>query len=426
MSCKIRKNKKNIVLNHPPAMSVAPPREEDKHVTVKEHFDSCMKEFESSILESTLDSTSAEYQALVLRLLSDLALMWHRLEAAGALSVNDELDDLTTSTVEMLITPFVVADLHQRRLAEDDDVPAAPSSSSSRGSSSLPSSAKRASALTVSLFYFDVFLKLMIQIGLTTERDCEVNCRFNSADRTRRVENHRAMSELRQQVKDAEDRVRYCAAKSKRMRMLCEADGDVHEERGGEEEEILRDRAVKRLRWAVLCSFQQVQMTSRELQMLDAMSDSQRRQAVEEYQRKIEEARQSGGLGVGRDTYTILPGGMVMTGAPQLQRRALSHAVEQAAMMQDAGVTFREQVRSDVFMDRNRPTMTLDEFAAMEMAEIQRQMDAQSATQALQQEEDERLGPEGMEERQRQYDSWWADWKDANPAIGISTKGNYS
>jgi hypothetical protein len=412
---------------------------QQRSVTVKEHFDRCMREYETSILDNTtLDSNSTAFQSKLMILLADLASMWHRLEAAGALSINDELDDLTTNTLEMLVTPFVVADLHQRRLEDSGEEGAEGSPTPSTLSSSYQPAAdsqskRRAKALTVSLFYFEAFLKLMIQVGLTTEKDCELNCRFNAADRMRRVENHRAMSELRQQVKEAEDRVRYAAAKSKRMRMLCEADGDAYEERGGEEEEMLRERAVKRLRWAVLFTFQQVQMTSRELLMLETLTDEQRREAVHDYQRNIEEAKKSGGLGVGRDTYTILPGGVVMTGAPQLQRRAMSQLggggnsnAAAAIAAATAGMTYREQVRGDVYMDRNRPTMTLEEFAAMEMQEIQRQMDAQNDAQARQQEEDERLGPDGIEERQRQYDMYWSNWKDENPAIGISTKGNYT
>ncbi|CUG87575.1 Hypothetical protein, putative [Bodo saltans] len=424
-------------------MSSAPTEQQQKSVTVKEHFDHCMREYDASILDNTtLDSTSTEFQSKLVKLLADLASMWHRLEAAGALSINDELEDLTTNTIEMLMTPFVVADLHQRRLdaVEDEDEGAAngstmaPSSSSSSTSPAVPESLnrKRAKALTVSLFYFESFLKLMIQVGITTDKDCEINCRFSPADRMRRVENHRTMTELRQQLKEAEDRVRYAAAKSKRMRLLCEADGDEYEERGGEEEEMLRDRAVKRLRWAVLFTFQQVQMTSRELQMLETLTDEQRREAVHEYQRNVEEAKRSGGLGVGRDTYTILPGGVVMTGAPQIQRRAMSQLggnnsnTAAAIAAATAGMTYREQVRGEVYMDRNRPTMTLEEFAAMEMQEIQRQMDAQADAAARQQEEDERLGPDGIEERQRQYDMYWSNWKDENPAIGISTKGNYT
>lgn len=387
-------------------------------LTVKEHFDACVAEYDAEVVKSSLSSTDPAFQQRVARLLLDLGRLWHRFEAAGACSINDEIDDLTTSTLSMLITPFIVADLHQRRL------PTAGASPPAQG-------AGRAHALAVSLHYYDAFLKLMVQLGLVSERDAEVGVRFNPNDRTKKIENSRKLAELTKQVEDVDHRIAFTLARSKRMRQLCSDEGDSYEEHGGVEEELLRERAVLRLKWGVQEAFRQCQMSSRELEMLESLSDDQRRSVVNEYQQRLKDAESSGGAGVGRETYTILPGGQIVTGTLHQQRRLAGEVGcmvggSASAPLCTTSATFREQVKNEVFMERNRPTMTLAEFAQMEMAEIDRQMRQQAENAQQAQEEEERLGPEGIEERQRQYDSRWSDWKDDNPPIGISTKGNYS
>lgn len=427
--------------------------------TVKQHFDACVRTYREKVLDSTLDSTDPIFQSIVAQLTAELELVWHTVVTSGVLSPNDELDDVSTGTLSLLLAPFLLADLHQRVVVPAPSRPSqnATSSSSSVGPA-VASSRTRSHSLALSLHHLNRFLQVAVQLGLTTEQDVEQSIVYQPQQRQRKVEMSRAISGYQSTLRSMEHRMAFLVARRKRMqKLIAEEDSaddeeetdqkeakaraaagrggdavDDDAERGAEEDELLREYHLLRLRCAVLESYQSIQLSTRELEMLTTLSDEQRREIVHEYQRQMQES--GGGLGLNRQTYTILPGGSIAPGAVGLRQSSSSSgggAHPQRLLSQQHGITVdgrtvRETIQSEIFMDRNRPTMTLQEFAELEMREIQRQMDDAQEKARWQAEEDAQLGVEGIEERERKKDSAWADWKDDNPPIGLSTKGNYS
>ena len=436
--------------------------------TVKQHYDACIRTYREKVLDSTLSSTDPQFQSVVTQLIAELELVWHTVQGTHVLSPNDELDDVSTGTLSILLTPFVLADLHQRVVLPPQ--PLLSQTSSAAAHSSQTGSRSRSHALALSIHHLQRFLQVAVQLGLATEPDVEQSVVYQPQQRQRRVDMSRAVSGMQSTLRSMESRMSFLAARRQRMKKLIaeEEDSDNDEdrgadeaqeskaraaagkgsdaidedaERGAEEDELLREYHLLRLRCAVLESYQSIQMSTRELEMLTTLTDDQRREIVQEYQKQLQES--GGGLGLQRQTYTILPGGSIAPGAVGLRQAggtstgastissSSSYALPSALLSQQYGITVdgrtvRETIQSEIFMDRNRPTMTLQEFAEMEMREVQRQMQAAQEQGQWQAEEDKRLGPEGMEERDRKKDSAWADWKDDNPPIGLSTKGNYS
>ncbi|KPI87262.1 hypothetical protein ABL78_3657 [Leptomonas seymouri] len=459
-------------------------------VTVKGHFTSLCDDYTSNVLNTNLASTDQLFGASVRRLVIEFEQFWRHLSAVGAFSPNDELDDYSTTALEMLWTPYIVADLYQRiqgparqtsavsanggksgfqraqehgadaermrgeealrhveqRLTEDDQAKQSAGGAAQLSSHSLQEeglrSLTRQEALTRSHAWFKLFFEWMQNVGLVDEKMLDTYSVYRPDQRTQRIELSRTITNLKAAWKVEEDKVGYLHAKRRRMRELMGEDGEAAEETGGEEEEALRERALSRLKWSIYEGCHQLQISSRELGMLEALNPEQRAAISKEYQATMDAVRR-GELSLGRHTYTILPGGMMTAGtADQPQQVRAGDILQSGGITQSISATaaetsialgnvanqrfYRQQVRDELMMDRNAPTMTLQEFAEMEMADIQRQMDEAQERQRQQAEADARLGPEGVEERQRQKDSAWDDWKDDHPAYGLTHKGNYS
>lgn len=228
-----------------------------------------------------------------------------------------------------------------------------------------------------------------------------------------------------------------------------------------ENEELLRERHQLQVKLCAVEGFAIFQMNSRELQLLGSMSEQQKRTAIEAYQLELLSTATSlssgasagnpasaaylnarslfdgsssasasnalslyrfdhdngcwvappgaavsgGSTGGGPANYTILPGGHVIPmGVSSLRQAAYTEA----------------------FIQRNMPTQTLAEFAEGEIAKMQAGQLQAAAAQQQQKDEDERLGEDGIEERERQKQTKWDDWKDNNPVQGISKRGNLS
>ena len=466
------------------------------NTTVKGHFTRLCDDYTTSILNTSLASTDPALAAAVRRLIIEFEQFWSRLSAVGAFSPNDELDDYSTTALEMLWTPYVIADLYQRiqgpvrqsptgsttstdknvsglQTARGQGVPAErmqgeeamrhgeqrreQSDDDGQGRQSASEAARltshglqeeglrsltRQEALARSHAWLKIYFEWMQNVELVDEKTLETYSVYKADQRTQRIELSRTITSLKAAWKAAEDKVGYLRAKRRRMRELMDEDGEAAEETDGEEEEALRERALARLKWAIYEGCHQLQISSRELSMLEALSPDQRAAISKEYQATMDAVRR-GEISLGRHTYTILPGGMMMAGTvDQPQPVRSSDILQSGGITQTLSATpappsmalgnaanqqlYRQHVRDELMVDRNAPTMTLQEFAAMEMADVQRQMDQAKERQQQQAEEDARLGPDGVEERQRQKDSAWDDWKDDHPAYGITNKGNYS
>jgi hypothetical protein len=467
------------------------------NITVKGHFTSLCDDYTTNILNTALASTDPTLNATIRRLIVELEQFWRQLGTVGAFSLNDELDDYSTTALEMLWTPYIIADLYQRIQGPARQTSTVTAGNGNHGASAAEPdqerteermrgedasrsyeqrltcggeqrqsaeeaarltshglqqeglrSLTRQEALARSHAWLKVFFEWMENVELVEEKTLDTFSVYRPDQRTQRVELSRTITSLKAAWKAEEDKVGYLRVKRRRMRELMDEDGEAAEEAGGEEEEALRERALARLRWAIYEGCHQLQISSRELSMLEALNPEQRAAISKEYQATMDAVRR-GELSLGRHTYTILPGGMMTAGTiDQPQQVRASDIVHSGGTTQAIHTTgaavgassttfmalgnasnqqlYRQQVRSELMLDRNAPTMTLQEFAAMEMADIQRQMDEAQARQQQQAEEDARLGPDGVEERQRKKDSAWDDWKDDHPAYGITDKGNYS
>jgi hypothetical protein len=357
--------------------------------------------YKREVLASDLPSTDRSFQQAVSQLIDDFRTLWTRFQKSDKLSKNDEkLDDLTLGTLRCLTLPYFLGDLYQRLVTLTD-----------ASEASEDSERARSKVLAVSEHFFKEFLSLMVDLGVANEREVETQTTYSGNTRTSRVARSREKAELHQKLSETDSGLAYETAKRRRLRELMAEDGDDKEEAGGCDEELFRARETLYLRWCTLDAMAQLDVSSREMDMIGRLDEAQKRLIVQNYQAGIQHFRERKN-DTGRHSYTILPGGLITPGILPPNGQQMQ--------------TFREQVRAEVFLERNRPTMTLEEFAQQEMAEIQRQMDAQAAGEAAQKAEDDRLGTDGIEERERVKQSQWDDWRDANPPIGITTKGNYS
>ncbi|PBJ68626.1 hypothetical protein BCY84_21224 [Trypanosoma cruzi cruzi] len=388
------------------------------NMTVKGRFNELLRQYEEGILGGM---HSGEQSTIARSLIPQFELLWRQMAVMGVVSSNEQLDDLSTSSLELLWIPYIIADLYQRIQGPIPTLEATSSPSSSAPETRNTSDMTREEALTLSKGWYEIFFQWMLDYELVDERTLEKYRNMHPDQRTQRVELSRKRRELEEEKRRYEQQVLYLLAKRKRMQALAEEDGDELEDTNGDEEDALRNRALSRLRWSIYESCQQLQLSFRELEMLQALSLEQR-QAIAIDHQKIIEAVQRGEKSLGRHTYTILPGGLITPGGPIPTTQVGSVAMSSIANQQ----AFRQKVVKDLMVERNPPTMTLQEFAEAEIADVQRRMDASAAAKRQQEEEDERLGPDGVEERQRQRDTRLADWKEDHPPIGKTAKGNYT
>lgn len=224
-------------------------------------------------------------------------------------------------------------------------------------------------------------------------------------------------------------------------------DGDALLDEDSEMAEIRRERAIARLRWGCYELGYTQEGSERELKMLSGLDLQARARISKDYQERLEELKR-GEATQARQTYTILPDGQMMLGTLANPQAVPVRAVQAAgggpvgfapptasssapppplshAEMASRGV-YAQQVRESIMVDRNPPTKTLQEFAEEEMAFAMQQQAQERAAREAQAEEDERLGPDGVEERERVKELKWDDWKEDNPRFGKTSKGNYS
>lgn len=440
-------------------------------------------------------------QHVVRQLIASLELFWHQASHAGIFSSNEDVDEYSTTALQILWIPYLIADVYQRvqdtipigdarapdnRDAaastayisteasamrgvgqsgwlgrKDERMPHEPDAGGESASHTSPPSVtalimttqSRQEALAQSHRWFDLFLEWMQRIALVDDKTIEQYREYRPDQRSTRVELSRRTAELYTRWQTLEQKVHYARAQKRRLRAIMNEEGDEADtsvgarsnresadverqetiDGGADVEEEERECALARLRWSCYDAFHQMQLSSRELTMLESIRPDQRAAIVAEYQQRM---RTPSSASSSRQTYTILPGGQMTMGTlrhPQpipLSQVTQSGAVYSPVVVHNATASgnpslFREQLRSELMMERNAPTMTLQEFAEKEMTAMQRQMDGEARAQAEQAEEDARLGPEGVEERERQKDSRWADWKDDHPAFGPSSKGNF-
>eukprot|EP00758_Cryptobia_borreli_P018241 Tbor_TRINITY_DN6617_c0_g1::TRINITY_DN6617_c0_g1_i1::g.3051::m.3051/K17606/IGBP1, TAP42; immunoglobulin-binding protein 1 len=422
---------------------------EQKHtMTIKQRLEYIIKRYEYNIKENVdeLSTVDPAYQSILQELIDDAQEVWALMRSAGVYSpYTDQLDDLHTFTLQSLMLPYMVGDLWQRVQGSDSSPisdPRRPQSSSSFDVISYGDRNNRPAALANSQKAFKEYIEIAQDLGFVTDKEIEIYDNMNPSHRDARIQLHNRKVELKERMKQLEQKLTYEMVMNKRasrLKRIQENEDDIdgihdgahyssfnnegeqqvqwgedpdndigdEEERGDDTSESKRELIITQLKWCVWDTFQQTQMSKRELEMLGGIPDSIKRQIADQYQENMEQWKNR--ANPGKQTYTILPGGIIAPGAPLTENK-----------------NFREIVKAEMFMQRNLPTMTLEEFAQMEMAQCQKIMEAQKSAKEEEEAENDMLGEDGREEKERQKQAAKDDWRDACPVEGITNKGNYS
>jgi hypothetical protein len=415
------------------------------NVSVSAFHEKCVDDY-NAILDSDIPSASPEAQTRINACCADFGKLMEHMRNAGVLSRNEQYDDMSTQALGLITVPFFLGAVSSRRVTGTDHK-------------------ARKEVLAVSTALLRQFLDGCEMINLLKEDEVETRLDYRALDRTGRLEAHRRKKDLSERLRALEGKIKYEAAKIKRMRRIAledpdsnddsgddperavaarEAEHDRDEDRGGGDggtdgglpDEVLRERHVLLARLCIEEAFETIHMNQREADMLGGMTDEEMKAASESYQTALKEDRTN------KPSTTLhFPGAQVPDAIdPQLARMyysketGVSGAFFQVARSgtnyQVAGCghtePLRQQAYDAVFHDRNQPTMTLEEFAQQEMAFVQDQARIQADNMNREEEEKAMLGPEGIEERDRKKAADWADWKDDNPPVGLTNKGNYS
>ena len=381
---------------------------------------------------------------------------------------------------------------------------------------------QRRRALGVASAYYKEYLQVCLDATLVTETEVDRHSDYRGAgDRQARVQRHRQTKELREQISALDKTIAFGKAKARRMKRIVAADGDIEDGAGdtvvdatagdfnvmgtaggtsrldapsapnaasgaasasapapavldatagdadddGAEDEFedqIRERHVLEAKLCVLESFDSLQMAQQELQMLGALSDTEKAAAVEAYQAQRSAPRDASQIrnvvitGSDRIPAELPRVGMQQSDAALAESDAASLGLTGTAAAQHAtqlltpvgGANYRVlqcghtagvaptgvavdpmqrvDVRAQAFQNRNMPTQSLEEFAEGEMAFMKDQQRLELEGKMKLAEEEVLLGKEGVEERDRQAQAAKDDWRDDHPKYGITNKGNYT
>lgn len=419
---------------------------------------------------------AAATPATVRSILEDGEALWRSALALRVWSSNESVEEVSTTGLELMRLPYLLSVLYLHYLQE------MPSGNPDTGSTpalsieemSVMRSVFRHAALLRSQYWVRTFLEEVTSMGLFTvdeisgfggrvekkEGDVEGEGLSSSSStlppslpRERRMQLSQLRSASDASCRQLEERLAYERVRRRRFKSKLhqddEDDGELnsanerHEDpasavegraveveddnRAGEEEDVMleerrRELAILRLKAHSYAACEQQMMSDREVAMLAAIDPSRRLGISQHYQTMLKD----GNRPPTRQTYTILPDGSMMAGTPSHPKPVPSSTVQQSGGAAQRPAFFAQQVRDELMIDRNPPTQTLQAFAEGEMALAFQQADAMKVAQEEQQREDEALGQEGREERDRVKDSRWSDWKDDNPRFGKTSKGNYT
>jgi hypothetical protein len=407
-------------------------------LTVKQHQRLCSKQY-LSILETALEGNDPKLQEMIRTASANLLQLWAHCQTAGVMSSNEDFSELSTQAMALFVVPFYIGNLASKRIL---------------GASFDP--AKRCEVLTISNDFLQKFLQQCVDVGLITLGEVDHGTRFQSsaAARTQRIELFRQQKQLSEELQEMDSNLAFIKRRNRRTRNIIrddavEENGDdetaegraaalLHRDRGDEDdasddegdEEQLRARHAKMIRWCVGECYTMIQLSHRELEMFGAMSDDDRKAAVAEDQKALEEEplRRSNLI------QTVIPGPMgadplnyqvgSSVGGPPMQQP--QGGANYSIMSCGHAAPLRQQIVEEAFQNRNMPTQTLAEYADEEMAAMAAQAERDAQGKLEMAEEMERLGEDGMEEGERKKQARWDDWRDEHPPLGISNKGNYT
>lgn len=315
-----------------------------------------------AIETTNLPSVSPDLQQQIQTLLGHFEKLRHVVEARGVISKNEELEDIPTRSIPFLLIPYYQAELTLKVIHTADGT-----------------HAQRERAIAVALEMYRDLQTQCVQLKIVDARDVDSDAPM---DRTKKVALHKKVKELQTMTDDL----------IKRRKLRATHVEDIDED--PDSEETLRALNISTVHMRCLQTASSSLYVQQELSMLRALSPEQRLAAVKDYRENLEKMKQPPPPGQGIPLTTI-------------------------------GVD-RLQIKDTAFMNRNKPTMTLEEFAQLEMAQMRENQTRQDVREARDKARWESLTEEEQVDAKQYHDRDWADWKDDHPPIGKTTKGNYS
>ena len=168
-------------------------------------------------------------------------------------------------------------------------------------------------------------------------------------------------------------------------------------------EETRRELGIAKLLLRAYMTLSTISYVSYELHILHSLSDEQRIKSVSEHQRQTADAR-----------------------CPRSALDQTSCDEHSSPVIRTSAILDRLSIKKSVFQNRNPPTRSLEDLAETEISLALERMvkEKRSAEKTKKYMRD--LSPEQLEDIELIQKRQWENWKDENPPIGKSVKGNYS
>lgn len=394
------------------------------------------------------DSSAA--QTPTEKAISVLTDLQTQIARSGLISKNDELDDVATSSLELLGVEYHLG----RAYLMLPTYPAVGSDGGGQQSSSTGPSPPllRKRNVTRAMEYFHSFLKRLEQLGgdllqeatmkeyhaMLDLEDMSDNYSSGGSSSSSKKLNPSQIRDMKiqrfQRKKSATQKRQQLQSQVQRRSRLGIADGEEME--GHDNESLSRTLFIETLRLYAEESLEEMQSSKSELEMLEM--------AI-----KMESARMAGGMDprMNRMPNGILPGHPSSAGGggradprqpqqplqmTQITQNPITGQLEFTKQMVSNGQLRpvqqsikRQEIADGVFRPGwNQPTMSLDELAEREKADAIRRSEAQKVAEAeamLKPRRYDQLERDGMEDDEKlveasaKLDREWDDWKEENP-----------
>eukprot|EP00755_Sulcionema_specki_P014715 Sspe_Gene.57441::Locus_31523_Transcript_1_1_Confidence_1.000_Length_1827::g.57441::m.57441/K17606/IGBP1, TAP42; immunoglobulin-binding protein 1 len=321
----------------------------------------------TAIEQSDLDSADPAKQEKVKNGIELAQELWRGVTAAKVFSNNEERDDVATSDIRFFLVPYYLGDLIERVVDQN-----------------------RAQNLAHAIHCFESFMKLCLDYAIISEKDYEALITpLNPNDRSARISRLKKQKDLQAKLAELSEKKKYL---SRRISAIEETHPENDDEvaHGHENAEL---EATEREYWFLFledrlrAAAQQIQMARREEEMLRSLTQEQKDAAVEEYQKRIQESKGK---------------------APEVTK------IEKAdiPVMCTQLPMDRQKIMNNIFVDRNPPTMSDEEYARQQMERMLPPDDPNEAEKS--EDEDDEMAVDQKQLKARS----WDDWKDDHPRDG--------
>eukprot|EP01064_Diplonema_japonicum_P017251 TRINITY_DN2530_c1_g1_i1.p1 TRINITY_DN2530_c1_g1~~TRINITY_DN2530_c1_g1_i1.p1 ORF type:complete len:365 (+),score=112.53 TRINITY_DN2530_c1_g1_i1:67-1095(+) len=333
--------------------------------TLNEMYQKAVKQH-CLIEQHTGDGNDKGKQELVAECFQQFQDLWRAVDQRKVFSRNEEIDDLATGDVKFFLVLYYLGDLQEKKVDSN-----------------------RVSNLRNAITCFKAFFRLSLDYGLINEKEHDMlTSPVNPTDRMARIDRLKKQRELQAKLAELAD---------KKKQLSRNINNEVKVEGGGDAKDSEVHEGVERQYWLLavevkmrVCS-QQYSMSMREVEMLSSLTQEQKTEAAEDYQKRIEEQK-----GV-----PPRPGDLkVIESVPSAPEFLTQLSMD------------REKILSEVFIDRNPATMSDAEYARIQMERML------PPDEPKNEDEDEDTSDDEVNTRKQKKASNWDDWKDDHARDG--------